>query len=76
MKYTAIKSEEQYTQYLDRIYELMNNCEPNTTEGDELELLGILVLYYENEYHSIPELEWYEKWAIKVNEFTDSLFKK
>ena len=50
MKYKIIKTEEEYRTALCRIDELMD-AEPNTSEGDELELLVTLVeLYEEKEF--------------------------
>lgn len=50
MTYKVIKIEGNYQRALARIDELMD-AEPNTPEGDELELLVTLVeLYEENEY--------------------------
>jgi HTH-type transcriptional regulator/antitoxin HigA len=45
-----IKTEEQYELALARIDELMD-AEPNTPEGDELELLAMLVEHYEREVY-------------------------
>ena len=55
--WTIIKSEEQYEKALSRLSYLMNNCELGTPEGDELELLGLLVGDYEEKVHPIPELD-------------------
>ena len=50
MTYKVIKNEGDYQRALARIDELMD-AEPNTPEGDKLELLVILVeLYEENKY--------------------------
>lgn len=48
MKLKPIKSEQDYHQVLERLEEIFD-AEPNTKEGDELEILGILVEKYENE---------------------------
>jgi len=61
LEYTVIKNEIQYNTYLERVRELMNNCEPNTPEGDELELLGLLINDYNNRVHPIPELNRWDK---------------
>lgn len=61
IKYTIIKSEEQYEEYVNRISLLMNNCEPNTPDGNELELLCLIVEAYEKEHYPMPELKWWEK---------------
>ena len=44
----AIRTEEQYLAALDRITELVD-AEPDCPEGNELELLGMLVEAYENQ---------------------------
>ncbi len=44
-----IKSEEQYEEYLERAYELMQKeLEPNSENSDELEVLSILIENFEN----------------------------
>lgn len=48
MKLKPIKTEQDYNQVLERLEEIFD-AEPNTKEGDELEILGILVEKYENE---------------------------
>jgi len=49
-----IKTEKEYQKALARIYALMNNAQKNTAEGDELELLVLLVEKYEEEHYHIP----------------------
>lgn len=43
-----IKTEQDYNQALERLEDIFN-AKPNTQEGDELEILGILIEKYENE---------------------------
>ena len=43
-----IKTEKDYNQVLERLEQIFD-AEPNTKEGDELEILGILIEKYENE---------------------------
>jgi HTH-type transcriptional regulator/antitoxin HigA len=50
----VIKTEKEHQKVLARIYELMNNVRKNTPEGDELELLVLLVEKYEEEHFPIP----------------------
>lgn len=51
---TPIKNSDQYQQYLDRAYQLMQlDVQPNTALSDELELLSILIEKYEEENHPI-----------------------
>jgi len=52
MIFKVIKTEEDYQLVLSRIDELMN-AEPNTSEGDELELLVTLVELYEDKKYPI-----------------------
>ena len=52
MTYKVIKAEGDYQRALARIDELMD-AEPNTPEGDELELLVILVELYEEKKYPI-----------------------
>ncbi len=54
MAIEVIKTEEQYTQYLQRIDQLWGKVEPGTTEGKEFELLCFLVEKYEDEHFPIP----------------------
>ncbi|GAH98695.1 unnamed protein product [marine sediment metagenome] len=53
METKIIKTEEQYEKACKKIYELINSqkesIEPNTTKGDEIELLSLLVENYEKE---------------------------
>lgn len=48
MTLKPIKTEEDYNQVLERLSQIFD-AKPNTKEGDELEILGILVEKYENE---------------------------
>ena len=48
MTLKPIKTEEDYNQVLERL-SLIFDAKPNTKEGDELEILGILIEKYENE---------------------------
>ncbi len=52
MTYKVIKTEEDYKKALSRIDELMD-AGPNTPEGNELELLVILVELYEEKKYPI-----------------------
>jgi HTH-type transcriptional regulator/antitoxin HigA len=46
MEYKVIKTEEEYNQALKRLA-VMFDAEPGTAEGDELDLLSILIDNYE-----------------------------
>jgi HTH-type transcriptional regulator/antitoxin HigA len=48
MKLKPIKNENDYNQALERL-EMIFDAKPGTMEGDELEILGILIDNYENE---------------------------
>ena len=51
-----IKTEAQYEDALERVYELIQmNLEPGTEEGDELEILSLLVKEYENQHYPVPK---------------------
>ena len=52
MKLKPIKNENDYNQALERL-EIIFDAKPGTKEGDELEILGIFIDNYENEYFPI-----------------------
>ena len=52
MKLKPIKTEQDYFQSLERL-ELIFDVKPGTKEGDELEILGILLEKYEDEHFPI-----------------------
>lgn len=58
-----IKNEEQYKRYLTRI-DAIFDAKPGSQQGEELELLLILVKLYEDEHYPIPSPDPIE--AIKV----------
>ena len=53
MNFKVIKTEKEYNAAVQRVYELINSekdqIEPDSSKGDELELLSILVERYEDE---------------------------
>jgi HTH-type transcriptional regulator/antitoxin HigA len=55
MKTKILKTEQEYNEACERIYELIhsseNSIEPNSPEGEEIELLSLLVEKYEQENH-------------------------
>ncbi|MBN1924245.1 MAG: helix-turn-helix domain-containing protein [Prolixibacteraceae bacterium] len=57
MKTKILKTEQQYNEACERIYNLINSAanqiEPNSPEGEEIELLSLLVEKYEQEHYSI-----------------------
>lgn len=52
MKLKPIKTENDYNQALERL-EIIFDANPGTEEGDELEILGILIEKYESEHFPI-----------------------
>jgi HTH-type transcriptional regulator/antitoxin HigA len=55
MKIRPIKSEEQYDEALERIYNLMQqDIESGSAHADELEVLSLLVSDYEASHYPIP----------------------
>jgi len=54
MTVKILKSEEQYNKAIDRL-EMIFDAEPGTPEGDELELLSLLIKKYEDEHYPIPD---------------------
>lgn len=55
MKTKILKTEQEYNEACDRIYSLINSSEtaiePDSPEGEEIELLSLLVEKYEMEHH-------------------------
>lgn len=51
-----IKNEQQYEEFLKRIYELLQlELKPDSQESDELELRSILIKEYEHEHYPVPQ---------------------
>lgn len=57
MKTKILKTEQEYNEACERIYMLINSkenaIEPDSPEGEEIELLSLLVEKYEQEYYPI-----------------------
>jgi len=57
MKTKILKTEQEYNEACERIYSLINSSgnpiEPNSPEGEEMELLSLLVEKYEQEHYPI-----------------------
>ena len=57
MKTKILKSEQEYNEACERIYKLINSSanaiEPESPEGEEIELLSLLVEKYEHEHYPI-----------------------
>lgn len=56
MEYKIIKTKAQYEDYLAQIEQIMD-AEPNTPDGDKLELLALLVQKYEEDNFPFPEAD-------------------
>ena len=54
MNIKPIKTEQDYEAALKRINELMD-AEPDTPEGDELDVLATLIVVYEEKHYAIRE---------------------
>ena len=54
MKHKVIKTEEEYNQAMTRLDKIFD-AEPGTKEGDELELLALLVDEYEKKHYPIEK---------------------
>lgn len=57
MKTKILKTEQEYNEACERIYSLINSSEkpiePNSSEGEEIELLSLLAENYEHEHYPI-----------------------
>lgn len=57
MKTKILKTEQEYNEACERIYTLINSTdkaiEPNSPEGEEIELLSLLVEKYEQEHYPV-----------------------
>ena len=55
--WTIIKTESEYNNALKRFGELINKVNPNTPEGNEFELLALLIENYEKKYYPVLPLD-------------------
>ncbi len=57
MKTKILRTEQEYNQPCERIYKLINSStiaiEPESPEGEEIELLSLLVEKYEHEHYAV-----------------------
>ncbi|MDT0685288.1 helix-turn-helix domain-containing protein [Autumnicola psychrophila] len=67
MKITPIKSEKDYEHSLIRMEEIFD-APPNSEEGDEAEILSLLIENYENQYHPIEAPDPIEAIKIRMEE--------
>ncbi|WP_026632999.1 helix-turn-helix domain-containing protein [Dyadobacter alkalitolerans] len=72
-KIKPLKTTADYKEALDNLGEIWQ-AKPNTPEGDQLELLLMVIEKYENEHHKMPELDPVE--AIKYKMEEDGLSQK
>lgn len=67
MNWKVLKTEEDYRKASLRLMELFHAA-PNTKEGDELELLLVLVKDYDDKHYELPELDALEVIKYKMEE--------
>lgn len=67
MKWKVLKSEEDYYKASLRLMEIFH-AQPDTAEGDELELLMVLIKDYDDKHVELPELDPLEVIKSKMNE--------
>ena len=67
MNWKALKTEEDYTRASLRLIEIFHAA-PNTPEGDELDLLIILVKDYDDKHYQLPSLDALEVIKYKMKE--------
>jgi len=67
MNWKVLKNESDYNKASSRLMEIFH-AQPNTAEGDELELLLVLVKDYDDKRHHLPELDPLEVIKYKMQE--------
>tara|TARA_R100000789_G_C2893634_1_gene118227 strand:+ start:124 stop:492 length:369 start_codon:yes stop_codon:yes gene_type:complete len=67
MKIKPIKTEKDYEQALDRL-EVIFDADPNSKEGDEAEILSLLIDNYENQHYPIEAPDPIEAIKIRMEE--------
>jgi HTH-type transcriptional regulator / antitoxin HigA len=67
MTWKVINSEEEYNNAAMRLMDIFH-AEPNTAEGDEMQLLVVLVKDYDDRFYPMPELDALEVIKIKMQE--------
>lgn len=67
MEIKPIKSEQDYEEALKRL-EVIFDADPNTTEGDEADLLSMIIDNYENQYYPIEAPDPIEAIKIRMEE--------
>lgn len=67
MNITPVKSEEDYKKALKRLEKIFDAA-PDTKEGDEAEILSLLIENYENQYYSIEAPDPIQAIKIRMEE--------
>lgn len=67
MNWKVLKTEEDYAKASIRMMELFH-AEPGTPEGDELDLLMVLIKDYDEKHYQLPELDALEMIKYKMKE--------
>jgi HTH-type transcriptional regulator/antitoxin HigA len=67
MSWKVLKTEDEYNKASIRMMEIFH-AEPNTPEGDELDLLLVLVKDFDEKHYQLPELNALEVIKYKMNE--------
>lgn len=67
MNWKVLKTEEDYNNASRRLMEIFH-ANPNTPEGDELDLLMVLVKDYDDKHYELPELDALEVIKYKMQE--------
>lgn len=67
MNWKVLKTEEDYNNASIRMMEIFH-AEPNTPEGDELDLLIVLVKDYDEKHYHLPELDALDVIKYKMKE--------
>jgi HTH-type transcriptional regulator/antitoxin HigA len=67
MEIKPIKTEKDYDKALERL-ELIFDADPNSKQGDEAEILSLLIENYENKYHPIESPDPIEAIKIRMEE--------
>lgn len=67
MNWKVLKTEEEYTNASIRMMEIFS-AEPNTPDGEELELLILLIKDYDEKHYDLPTLDALEVIKFKMKE--------
>ena len=67
MNWKVLKTDEDYNNASMRLMEIFH-AEPNTPEGDELDLLMVLIKHYDEKQYQLPELDALEVIKYKMLE--------